>query len=663
VSVLLAALPLTGCLEDLIKQVVPVGRQDGEVPFRDAATDSDLIIPDELTLTDVQPGHGPFVGGTEVELTGSGFGSKTAVTFGGKAVQAAAITILSPIRLKVVTPAGEVGLAEVKISRGGKSANLAGAYRYDPIYLDPASGPMAGSTLVTLQGKGTNFAAGMKLELGGKAMTDVEVISATSARAKTPPGLMGPAHLVYSEAKTDFTVKEAFTYYSAADPRAGGMGGGPLKGTLTVSVLNWLNSAPIPGAAVIVQKARTLQLTGTTDAKGQVVFTKKELTGPVTATAGIKEFESSTIVSFDARDLTIFLMPIASPQPGPLPPGTLAGALKGYVLFGGTTGAGSKTWKLVPEPKPGQYQRVYVFTTVPSLSWGPSVASSSATIDFSKSEGKTAWPYTIIGYTGGLAIYALAGLYDLSTGSFEPYAMGVTRGIVIGPGETVRADVWVNIPLTEKLKVQIKDAPPEVAKHSIQLAIDLGADGLIMTEQWQAAGNGVVSSASFGRLPPMSRPGLQDASFSVDALLSANTFDGLPVARATARTVQPKGGSILLDEWVGVPQQVKPLPGAALQGNTLVFKQGGHKHDLAVTVLRLPDETPVWRVISPGDVTRIELPDPTTFSLPSWPKSPLLWLQWLARLPGFNYNNFTYRNLSSRYWDRWSFDELSLKGP
>ena len=46
---------------------------------------------------------------------------------------------------------------------------------------------------MTITGSGTDFKPGMKLQLGGKAMTDVEVISATTLRAKTPPTYHGTA--------------------------------------------------------------------------------------------------------------------------------------------------------------------------------------------------------------------------------------------------------------------------------------------------------------------------------------------------------------------------------------------------------------------------------------------------------------------------------------
>ena len=71
--------------------------------------------------------------------------------------------------------------------------------------------------------------------------------------------------------------------------------------------------------------------------------------------------------------------------------------------------------------------------------------------------------------------------------------------------------------------------------------------------------------------------------------------------------------------------------------------------------------SPVWRIMSPGAAKRVALPDPVTHGLIPWPKGELVWLQWLARLPDFDWNAFTYRHTSSSYWTRWSFDQLSLK--
>lgn len=656
---------LAGCIDDIVRSMIPVGPTDGEVwaPDGGSGFDADgLSSVRKLSLLRVKPNHGPFAGGTEAVISGTGFDTKVAVTFGGKAVQSKDITLLSPLALKVIVPAGAVGPAEVKVSRENDSATLAGGFIYDPVYLDPASGPTPGSTLVTIYGQGLTFTSQTTATLGGKALTELTLLSSSTLRGKTPAGPTGPADLVLSTGAKAITVEDAYTYYQAANPRSGGLGGGPIKGTLTVSVLNWLTSRPVPGAKVVLQKERSLQLSAQTDTAGAAVFSRPELKGPVTVTASLKGFESSTVMSFDARDLTIFLMPIPDPQPGPLPPGQYAGVVRGNVLFGGATGVGSTQWKLVPEPKTGQSKRVYVYSTVPSINWGAPYAGSGATVDFANS-GNKAWPFTLYSRTGSLAIFAVAGIYTQATARFEPYAMGITRGVVVGPGEGTSADIWVNIPLTEQVEVQFSDLPGGVSRHQLRLALDLGADGLIMRQDHEVSGDGLLSGYTFGRLPALNHQGLIDATYTVEATFDAGDADGLPQSKATITMARPKAGVIAVDKFLGVPQQVRPQPGGTLQGNTLAWRSQGPTPDLSLTIISMPDQTPVWRIISPGTATVASLPDPTSFGLSAWPTGPLRWTQYLARLPGFSFDTFNYTHFSTRYWDRWSSDRFAFTAP
>ncbi len=660
-------LVLAGCLGDLIKSFIPVEPQANEPGFVDAGIGYDGEVPDRLTLNAAKPSHGPFVGGTEVILTGSGFTKDTAVKIGGKLPQVGDLQVLSPVAIRVITPAGEVGPADVVVANGPEFVTLQGGYTYDPIALDPDSGPTAGGTLVTLTGKGTDFKPGMTLSLGGTPLAEVEVVSPTVVRAKTPPGPAGPADLTLTGlpgAIGERTIAGAFSYYSSTNPKSGGMGGGPIAGTLTVSVLNWLDRKPVVGAQIVVQKERAFTLTGLANAKGVAVFTSATLAGPITVSAGFPGYESSSLVSFDARDVTIFLMPIPKPQPGPIPPGPQAGTVKGFVLFGGATGAGSPFWKIVPEPKGDQVKRVYVFTTYPSIEWGAQQPTPSATIDYDPKKTLTAWPYTIIGRTGGMAVYAVAGLYNPTTQGFDPYAMGIARGVVVGPGETRKVDVWVQIPLVEKVTVALADVPAGVSRYRVRCAISLGAEGVILRSDHELSGEGPLASLPFTRLPGLASQGLLDGSYSVDVQLDSSAPDGLPTVHATLRSVLPdKDRTLTVDRFVGPPTQIKPAAGAAIEGNTLMWGVSGEPADLAVTVIRLTDDTPVWRVISKGDVTQVKLPDPKTLGLPAWPSGPMVWGQWHARLPGFDFNSYNYSHLNSSYWDRWAFDEFSLKAP
>ena len=670
ILLLLAAFAISGCsLEEIIKSYFPVGPTDGEVWVPDGLiTDGDMQVGAGLTVNGIKPAHGPFVGGTEAYITGTAFDKTAVVRVGGITVSGKDTTLVSPHALKVTVPAGKVGLADVEVTLPASSskATLARGYTYDPVYLDPASGPVAGGTLVTLHTKGMTLDSKTTLTLGGKAMTGLTVLSTSAMRAQTPTSdITGPVTLVIQRAGgAATTVEDAYTYYQASSPRKGGLGGGPLKGTLTVTVLNTFDRSVVPGARVVVGKERILTLTRVADGSGTAVFSDTRLTGEVSLTAGLKNFESASILSFDARDVTIFLTPLPSPQPGPLPPGQSPGVIRGSLMFGGVTGVGDPNWKLVPEPKSkDQVKRAYVYATVPSMAWGAPSLGSGTIVDFAD-DGSTAWEYVLYGRTGGMAVYAVAGIYNKTTSSFQPYVMGLTRGVVVGPGDTAVANIKVVIPLTEKVTLRLKDAPPALPRYLARLAIDLGADGLLMRPDSELTADGVPASLSYGRLPAFNHQGLIDATYTAEVQLSTNYKDSqIPLSVATVRMNLPKGGEILVDQFLGPPLQVKPGPGGKLLGNTLAWTHSGGTASLNVIILRKTDQTPVWRFYSPGKVTMARLPDPATVGLPAWPSGPLVWVQYLARLPGFSFDTFNYSHLSTRYWDRYSYDTFSIQGP
>ena len=665
---LMLPLLLGGCVEDIIRSLIPVTQRDGEVWVPDGLiTDGDIQVGTGLAVTGVKPPHGPFVGGTEAYISGGGFDKSASVKIGGVSVSSTKITLVSPQALKIVTPAGKVGAADVEVtlSKGAKKATLSGGFTYDPVYLDPDSGPVAGGTLVTVHTNGVPLTSTTTMTLGGKAMTGLSLVSASTMRALAPKtDLTGPAPLVITSGSNQTTVKDAYTYYQTSNPRNGGLGGGPLKGTLTITVLNTFDRSVVPGARIVVQKERTLTLTATADGTGTAVFSDIRLTGDVSVSAGTKNFESASILAFDARDVTLFLTPLPRPQPGPLPPGQSPGLIRGALMFGGATGVGDPNWKLVPEPKgKDQIKRAYVYTTVPSMAWGAPSLGSGTIVDFA-ADGSKAWEYTLYGRTGGMAVYAVAGIYNKQSYTFQPYVMGLTRGVVVGPGDTATANIKVTMPLTEKVTVGLKDAPAGLPRYQVRLAIDLGADGLLMRPDSEVKSDGVPATLAFGRLPAFNHQGLIDATYTVEVQLSTNhKTSELPLSVATEKMKLPKGGEILVDKFLGPPLQVKPGPGGKIQGNNLGWTYSGGTSSLNVVILRKTDQTPVWRLYSPGNVTLAKLPDPKTVGLPAWPSGPLVWVQYLAHLPGFSFNNFTYSHLSTRYWDRYSYDIFSIEGP
>lgn len=660
----LLGLGSAGCIEDIVKDFIDVPTPDVFVDPRVdfGLPDSDARPNDPLSLASVKPNHGPFVGGNTVVINGTGFGKGVMVRFGDKQVNESELVLLSPVSMEVVVPAGEVGVTDVEVEHGGSSATLAAAYSYDAVILDPNSGPTSGGTLVTLEARGLALVGEIELALGGRLCTDVRIVSQSRLQARTPEGEQGPATLALKVGGQELRVEEAFTYYLGTNQLVGGLGGGSIAGTLTATVLNRITRTPIPGARVVLQRGRELQLQANANAQGIVVFQDDALAGPVTLTAAAPEHETTTLVSFDARDATLLLTPIIPPSPGSLPPGQYVPLVEGHVLFGGATGAGVSSWNLIPSAKEDEVKRVYVFATNSTIRLhGEPRPTDLATIDFDPAAGLTGWPYTLYTRFGNLAIYAVAGLYNSKTKDFRPYALGITRGVVAGPGDRLRVDVIVDMPLADALKVELREVPPGLERHAVRLALNLGADGYLLLPGHDRRGEGVPAELLFGRLPRTSHPSLVDATFAVDVMLESRNDTGLPLTRATETLIPTSERTLVLDGFVGLPHQVSPAAGARLWGNTLRWSVGpGQAPDLAVTAIETSDQTPVWTVISPGHIKEVKLPDPATLGLPAWPEGPLTWLQWLARIDDYDFDSFNYRDLSSARWRRWSFDLFSF---
>ncbi len=671
-AILFAVMAVVGACTDpepgLNKFTVP--GSDAVIVIPDTGPDAgtaDAAATDKLSLLGVKPTHGPFVGGTTVTLRGTGFKKTCKVQIGGKNIQVGQTKVLSPLSLAVVSPPGIPGPAEVSITCGSDKARILNGYSYDSVYMDPSSGPTAGGTLVQIFGTSTSFAKGMKLSLGGKAMTEVTVAGATALTAKTPAGSAGLVDLVVGDGKgKSITVKEAFTYYVSTNPKSGGLGGGVIKGTLTVSVLDSMTRAPIDSASVLVHTDSQTIFTGKTSSTGVLVFSKKGFTGPVNVTAGKDKYESTTIVDLDARDVTILLVQIATPSSGPGPPPILLSTIKGHIIFGGSTGVGTSAWKIVPEPKTDEVKRVYVYRSIPSMSSKLVTMSYTGTIDYDSSTKATAWAYSIATIPSIQAVYALAGLYNKTTKAFVPYAMGLTRGVVVGPGGTAsNVNILVEIPLGRTITVAIKDVPASSKVEKVRVGIDLGAEGFIVRSDNEVFdATSVPASVAFTKMPNFNYKGLTDASWSVDVALDGGgtmASPYLPYVRGTSRSMKAVNDQLTMDKFVGPAKLDDPIKGQYLKNNTLKWTPTGGAADLIVTriVLNATPPTPVWRIISKGKITTLKLPDPKTSGLNAWTAGKLyIWAQWMVHLhPSYKFDKFTYDHLYSRYWTRWSQEQ------
>ena len=175
-----------------------------------------------ITLSAVSPASGPTTGGTAVTLTGTGFLSGAAVSFGSTA--SGAVTVQSSTQMTALAPAASsAGAVNVTVTNtNGQHASLANAFTFVSAStlslssIAPASGPTAGGTAVTLTG--TGFASGATVTFGSTLASSVAVVSSSQITAVTPAASAGAVNVkVANSSGSSATLAAAFTYQGTSN--------------------------------------------------------------------------------------------------------------------------------------------------------------------------------------------------------------------------------------------------------------------------------------------------------------------------------------------------------------------------------------------------------------------------------------------------------------
>lgn len=697
---LLFGVVITGCSGGQVSAPPDLGAADVIV---NPDTEGPTLDPGTLAIRAVEPDHGPYTGGTQVIVRGVAFPESSVVFFDGNMVEPLYQQWLDPTRIMVLTPGGAPGPADVTIEAsvgdgGVVSTTLAGGFVYDAFYVDPPTGPELGGTAVTIHGQGTAFVASTTVMFGDAPLEDLVIVSDNQITGSTPPGTEGPVDVTVATADGTLEVRDGFTYYPGVSLAEGGLGGGEIEEALNVTVVDYSTGAPVAGAFVIVGADPTTPHQGLTDAFGSIVFTGT-FTPPVDLSASAAMYESTSMVSFNAREAVIRLIFLPPPTPGPPPPGPYGAYVSGVIQFGDASGiGGTNVWTWVPEPaNDDQSKCAKVQATIPNL-YGPQPNPGTGT-HVPYDPGRTAWRYRIFVRPGVMAIYAMAGICDVSTGTevFTPYALGIQRGVVASPGDGIVADdaiadIVIDTQLNQFLDVSLSGVSPlatsffgRPARHFLSIGIDLGGDGILLREDstviFQAGGplQAVVPAQA-----PLVGPALWDASYvlvgGAESLGSGpiswpeaidRGSDGvtwyIPFSTSIKRGVTDISGPIVVDGFVGMPEMTNPTPYSYIINRHLAWiHEGAPPPEMSLLLLQEPGlfgDIPVWRMFVEGSRTSVDIPNlPTLAGLPDLPFQ-LNWSIWNIKPSGgdYDFNSLAYRDaLSYQYYDAYAIDRYPV---
>lgn len=291
-------------------------------------------------IADISPNAGPEEGGQTVTLTGTEFTGATDVTFGG--VPATSFTVDSDTQISAVVPAGTAGMVDVSVTAPNGIATAEDGYKYvaAPVVtdLDPASGPMAGGTVVLLTGQ--NFTGAMGVKFGGVSGTSLTVISDTEIKVTTPAGTVGTVDVEVQGAASTKADVGNFEYLALPtitdiQPNAGPEGGGQSV-TLTGSKFTGATDVTfggVPATSFTVDSDSQIEAVVPAGEAGMVDVSVTSPNGKATADDGY---------TYVAAPVVTNMHPTSGPKTGgtavTLTGSNFTGATG--VMFGGVAGTG-----------------------------------------------------------------------------------------------------------------------------------------------------------------------------------------------------------------------------------------------------------------------------------------------------------------------------------
>lgn len=619
----------------------------------------------KVRLTGVTPPAGPAAGGTAVTMAGAAIPADALVSIGASAVTN--LTVTSETSLSATTGRGSGGVAsDIWVREAGDLENeslLREGFTYEePLSIgrvQPDRGAIAGGTLVTVLGSG--FGEGTVVQFGQFTAKDIKFVTPHLITCRTPRGDVGTVDVKVVRAMQTDTLPGGFSYF---DPRSisGGLSGGPLVGTLNVTVLDATRSnygAPVPLARVMLGTDETTPFQGLTDNRGQLTFSDPSLVKAQTVTVFKEDYQTVTVSSVNAENLTVFISFTGAGEgsPGAPPPGVPPSQIAGRVL-------GFKA------PRPlmaGETLEARVFVAQTSLFAGAPFSGAPSRMGEKWKVTMDGGEYLVFTGAGLRAVYAVLGIVNAGNGAFTPLTMGIKRGVTTSAdnpavGRDIILDMQLDltVPITIDSPVNfppsINGFPDEPGNNKLYAWLDLGAEGFVPNpNNWAAGTSGTTSVASTN--PTLAFPNFPqlDGSNFIFMNESAGAM-AYPVTYFFRRQPGPMAMGVSVGPML--PPPLIDAPNGTFTGTIAWTTMPGAVAD--IHNVRILKPTPsgnvnVWDVVLPGAENRVVLPPLAVQKLRTENAgSQLFVVIYSSRSPKFAYNQWTYDSLSGVAWSSFS---------
>ncbi len=669
---------LPGCLRSG-SPLIPYEDDAGPAPAivlggDDAGLLADVDLGDPFAITGLQPSHGPWTGGTHATIAGRGFSSSIHVWIGSTQLDPSAVLASDPTRASVVTPQGTPGPADVRIENiaTAEQRTLPAGFYYDAFVVSPDTGSTTGGTRIALRGSGTQWASTSTVAVGGMPCTAVQVTDATDLACTTPAGSPGTQDVTVTNADGSLDqARDAFTYSDSPDGYRGGLTGGTLSGSLTVIAFDSDTGSPLTGGKAIAGSDIATAIIGTFDSSGTASLSGPSLMGSVTVTVTAKCHQPITFVDVPVDSVTAYLDPELDPSCGEGDPpsggnyySTDVGSVAGELVWPTGPEFSAAGWANVPMPTGSQRRAAYVFPTTgnPLDTFQLPETYFATTPD---STGELGYAYSASAVPGNQTLYALAGLEDRTANPpwFEPYAMGVVRGVLVQPGQQTSG---IDIPISTLLDhavITVPQPPPPTPRGPDRListlAINVGADQFAILPQGTVTSFLPISgSVSFVGAPSLDGT-LSGASYDLTASALTGPNGQTPMSVVNRIETTSANDPVTVSGFFDIPTLLQPP--ATTWGGTHVALQATGPIDLAVVQISSGNGLMTWQIVAPGSDLSFDVPDISQVpGVASLVHGPIVTTFSIARMDAFEYGSLRYGQFSgapaSGVWSAYAQD-------
>jgi hypothetical protein len=308
---------------------------------------------------------------------------------------------------------------------------------------------------------------------------------------------------------------------------------------------------------------------------------------------------------------------------------------------------------------PNQHQVAYVFAATGWALQGFSLpAENTATTP--QSGGQLGYGYTMVTSPGNATVYAYAGIQDDSTSpaTFEPYVMGVARGVPVKPNaKTVGVDIQMTSLLDRSLSVA-PQMPPQGGRGPDRMvttvAIDLGAGAYAVLPQGTVTRllpiSGTIDFVGVPALDGM----LVGSRYDLTAAAVTGTGQQDPTSEVAYIETTDANDPLSIGGFFAIPSLVQP--GITPWSGTHVQMQASGPIDLALLQVSTGSGLVTWTIVSPGNLS-FDLPDISQVSgVDSLVRGPLTTTFDIAQIAGFDYGTVRTGQLSSSSWNAYAED-------